>query len=80
MGAKLDEPINVYKPVAPNIGIVNGPFEFFTVAGIRMPMPFTTRMTVVRLDSGDFLLHSPIGFDDRLAVELQSFGTVRIQS
>ena len=35
MGATLYEPINVYKPLAPNIGVVDGPFEYFTVAGIR---------------------------------------------
>lgn len=39
----LYEPINVYKALAPNIGIVDGPFEYLTVAGIRLPMPFTTR-------------------------------------
>ena len=50
--ATLYEPINVYKAVAQNIGIVDGPFEYFTVAGIRMPMPFTTRMTVVSLARG----------------------------
>jgi hypothetical protein len=27
MGASLYEPINVYKPVGRNIGIVDGPFE-----------------------------------------------------
>jgi hypothetical protein len=49
MGASLYEPINVYKPVAPDIGIVDGPFEYLIVGGIRLPLPFTTRMTVVRL-------------------------------
>lgn len=43
MDANLYEPINVYKPVASNIDIVNGPFEFFALAGIRMPMPFVGR-------------------------------------
>jgi hypothetical protein len=56
---------------------VDGPFEYFTVAGVRMPMPFTTRMTVVRLGNGDLFLHSPIAFDDKLSVELQALGTVR---
>jgi hypothetical protein len=31
MGASLYEPINVYKPVAQDIGIVDGPFEYLTV-------------------------------------------------
>src|SRR5215217_4793663 len=77
MGASLYEPINVYKPLAPDIGIVDGPFEYLTVGGIRLPLPFTTRMTVVRLSNGDLFLHSPIKFDDRLAKELHGLGTVR---
>ena len=43
---------NVYKPVAPNIGTVDGPFEYLTVAGVKLPLPFTTRMTVARLARG----------------------------
>lgn len=77
MSATLYEPINLYKPLAPDIGIVDGPFEYFTVAGLRMPMPFTTRMTVVRLGNGDLFLHSPIGFNEELAAELRRMGTVR---
>jgi hypothetical protein len=77
MGASLYEPINVYKPVAPNIGIVDGPFEYLTVGGAKLPLPFTTRMTVVRLSNGDLFLHSPIKFDGRLASELIGLGVVR---
>lgn len=77
MGATLYEPINVYKPMAPNIGIVDGPFEYLTALGIRMPLPFTTRMTVVRLGNGNLFLHSPIAFDERLAIEVQALGTIR---
>jgi hypothetical protein len=77
MTATLYKPINVYKRRAANIGIVDGPFEYFTVAGIRMPIPFTTRMTVVRLRNGDLFLHSPIKYDESLAAELRSIGTVR---
>lgn len=77
MGASLYEPIHVYKPLAPDIGIADGPFEYFTVGGIRMPMPFTTRMTVVRLGNGDLFLHSPIAFDQGLAAALQRLGTIR---
>jgi len=77
VGATLYEPINVYKPVAANIGTVDGPFEYLTVAGLRLPLPFTTRMTVVCLENGDLFLHSPIAFDERLATEIQTLGTVR---
>jgi hypothetical protein len=76
MGASLYDPINAYKPLAPDIGIVDGPFEYFTVAGMRMPIPFTTRMTVVRLCNGDLFLHSPIAYNESLAVVLQRMGTV----
>ena len=77
MGASLYEPINVYKPLAPDIGIVDGPFEYLTVGGIRLPLPFTTRRTVVRLSNGDLFLHSPIKFDKRLAKELNGLGRIR---
>jgi hypothetical protein len=77
MDASLYEPINEYKPVAPNIGIIDGPFEYLTVGGVTLPLPFTTRMTVVRLTNGDLFLHSPIKFDNRLANELQGLGTPR---
>jgi hypothetical protein len=77
MSASLYEPINVYKPLAPDIGIVDGPLEYLTVSGIRLPFPFTTRMTVVRLSNGDLFLHSPIKFDESVAKELQELGRVR---
>ncbi len=77
MSASVYEPINVYKPLAPDIGIVDGPFEYLTVGGIRLPLPFTTRMTVVRLSNGDLFLHSPIKFDERLAKQIRVLGTVR---
>ena len=77
MAATLYEPINVYKPLADGIGIVDGPFEFFRIAGVRMPMPFTTRMTVVRLGNGDLFLHSPIAYDQALAAELRRMGRIR---
>jgi len=72
----MDEPINVYKPVAPNIGFVDGPFEYLTVGGAKLPLPFTTRMTVVRLSNGGLFLHSPIKFDTRVANEMLILGAV----
>jgi hypothetical protein len=74
MEASLYEPINTYKAVGPNIGIVDGPFEYLTLGGVKLPLPFTTRMTVVRLSNGDLFLHSPIKFDGRLANELLGLG------
>lgn len=77
MGASLYEPINVYKPIAPNIGVVDGPFEYLTVGGARLPLPFSTRMTVVRLSNNDLFLHSPIKFEEGLANELLRLGALR---
>ena len=77
VGASLYEPINVCKPMGPDIGIVDGPFEYLTVGGVTLPLPFTTRMTVVRLSNGDLFLHSPIKFDEVLASKLQRIGTIR---
>jgi hypothetical protein len=70
-------PLNEYKPFGPHIGVVDGPLEHLTMAGIRLPLPFTTRMTVVRLAGGDLFLHSPISFNAALARQLSSMGRIR---
>src|SRR5262249_16351579 len=73
---RVYEPLNEYKPLGPDIGIVDGPLEYFTTAGVTLPLPFSTRMTVVRLKSGDLFLHSPIAFEATLAGRLQSMGRI----
>jgi hypothetical protein len=73
----LYEPLNEYKPFAPHVGIADGPFEYLRMTGVTLPLPFTTRMTVVQLKNGDLFLHSPIAFDSGLARHLQSVGTIR---
>jgi Domain of unknown function (DUF4336) len=73
----LYEPINRYKPLASDLGVVDGPFEYLRTASIRLPLPFTTRMIVVRLGNGDLFLHSPIAYDAGLAGELGCMGRVR---
>ncbi len=73
----LYQPINSYKPFASHIGIADGPFEHVTLFRMKMPWPFTTRMTIVQLASGDLFLHSPIAFDAALAAHLKSLGRVR---
>lgn len=75
--SSLYEPINEYKPFAARIGIVDGPFEYVTIAGMKLPWPFTTRMTVVQLATGDLFLHSPIAFDVTLATQLDLLGRIR---
>jgi hypothetical protein len=73
----LYEPLNEYKLFAPGIGIVDGPFEYVSALGTKLPWPFTTRMTVVELQSGDLFLHSPTAYDAALANRLHSLGRVR---
>ena len=47
------EPINTLKPVAPDVWIVDGPVIGMAYFGFHVP--FTTRMTVVRLSDGSSL-------------------------
>jgi hypothetical protein len=53
----LYEPINTLKPVDEGIWIVDGPIVQMAMYGTRIP--FTTRMTIVRLGSGGLWCHSP---------------------
>ena len=64
-------PLDVPKPVADDVWVVDsGPIH---AAGLALPV----RMTVVRLASGDLLLHSPTRFGPGLADALRSLGRVR---
>lgn len=73
MSFKIDlyEPINTLKPVAENIWIVDG--ETINFKGV----PFTTRMTVIRLANGDLFLHSPTALNDALRREIDALGFVQ---
>jgi hypothetical protein len=74
----LYEPINVCKPLAGGIGIVDGPLVYMSYPGLPfLRMPFPTRMTVVRLATGDVWLHSPIAYDPALARAVSAVGPVR---
>ncbi len=72
---ELYAPLNVLKPVASNIWIVDGPEITFDLAGLRLPFP--TRMTVIRLASGDLLLHSPVEYSTALQTAMERLGPVR---
>ncbi|MBN2258244.1 MAG: DUF4336 domain-containing protein [Anaerolineaceae bacterium] len=75
---QLYEPINVYKPLADSIGIVDGPLVNMMYPGIRfLKIPFPTRMTVVKLSTGDIWLHSPIAYDATLALTISAMGPIR---
>jgi hypothetical protein len=65
-------PLNVLKPVAEEIWIVDsGPFR---VAGL---IPIPVRMTVVRLNSGAMWLHSPTQWSEDLQRDVENLGPVR---
>ncbi|UUX34715.1 DUF4336 domain-containing protein [Fundicoccus culcitae] len=68
-------PLNTLKAVANNIWIVDGDIIHMSVPFIQVP--FSTRMTVVRLNNGDMWLHSPIAFDADLADEILALGPIK---
>ena len=70
-----DDPIQALKPFAEGVWIVDGPEIGMDYLGFRLPFP--TRMTIVRMPSGDLWVHSPIAWDDKLAVSLTTLGRVR---
>lgn len=72
---KLYEPINTLKPVGEDLWIVDGPIVRMSYFGGSMP--FTTRMVVVRLRSGELLLWSPTELEDELRAQLEDLGPVR---
>ena len=68
-------PLNTLKPVAEGLWIVDGPVIRF---GLPWPkFPFPTRMTVIRLGSGELFLHSPTPLTPSLRAEVEREGRVR---
>ena len=67
-------PINALKPFAADIWIVDGPEIAMRYLGTSIPFP--TRMTVVRLASGQLWVHSPIAWDEGLAAAVVKLGPV----
>lgn len=64
-------PLNVLKPVAPEVWVVDGPHVHF------YGLPFSTRMTVIRLAGGDLFLHSPTEPEPSLVATVAALGRVR---
>src|SRR5215218_9470370 len=65
-------PLDVPKPVADGVWIVDsGPLRVFGVLGLPI------RMTVLRLSSGDMLMHSPTRFDARIKADIEAHGPIR---
>ena len=70
VNSRLYHPINTLKPMGKNIWIVDG--ERISFYGL----PFTTRMTVIKLSSGKLLIHSPVPLTTTLKKELDDLGPV----
>jgi short-subunit dehydrogenase len=65
-------PLDTPKPVAEDVWIVDAqPIR----AGGVMPLP--VRMTIIRLQNRDLLLHSPTAYTPALAAELERLGPIR---
>jgi hypothetical protein len=65
------EPLDTPKEVARDVWIVDGPHIRF------YGLPFSTRMTVIRLSDGGLWLHSPIRLTDPLRQAIAALGPVR---
>ena len=69
------DPLNVPKPVAEDVWIVDGPEIRFSKFGLGAPFP--TRMTIARLPDGDLWLHSPTEPTEPLFTSVERIGKVR---
>ncbi|MCF1503277.1 DUF4336 domain-containing protein [Afifella sp. H1R] len=69
------EPLNALKPIAENVWIVDGPE--IAMSYVVGTLPFTTRMTVIRLADGALLLHSPTPLSEDLVEALAALGEIR---
>lgn len=67
-------PLNVLKPIAAGVWIVDGPEIQFSYLGLRFPLP--TRMTLIRLPDGGLWIHSPTSLTDALAGKVLEAGPV----
>ena len=71
---KLYSPINELKQIGKDIWIVDGneihmSFKLFKV-------PFTTRMTIVKIDNNKLWIHSPIAFNKELNDKIKELGDI----
>lgn len=71
---QLYDPINQLKPVADNLWLVDGPVVQMRYWGLKLP--FTTRMTIVRLSGGRLWVHSPTEPTDELFHAVEQVGRV----
>ncbi|WP_257462757.1 DUF4336 domain-containing protein [Archangium lipolyticum] len=67
-------PLDVPKPLAENIWLVDGPVIRMAFLGTQLPFP--TRMTIIRLANGDLWLHSPTAPSEALRRHVEALGRV----
>ncbi len=65
------QPLDTLKPLADDIWIVDGPEISF------YGLPFSTRMTVIRLSDGGMMLHSPTKLVPALRAGIEKLGPIR---
>ena len=75
MSVPLYEPLYTLKQVAENIWIADGGQIRMNV--LAFGIPFSTRMTVVKLQDGSLWCHSPIEADPNLLEEIDALGEVK---
>lgn len=72
---KLYEPLYTLKAIDEDIWIVDG--EIVEMNFKITQVPFSTRMTVVRLENNDLWIHSPIHLAPQLRSEIDELGHVK---
>ena len=72
----LYQPLNTLKPRGDNIWIADGGIIRMAFP-LGITIPFSTRMTIVRLADGDLWCHSPIAPDPALLAAIDGLGPVR---
>ena len=72
---KSYQPLNTLKQVDESIWIADG--EMIHMKAGPFTIPFTTRMTVVKLSDGSLWVHSPIAPDKKLIDEVNNLGKVK---
>jgi len=75
MSVPLYEPINTIKPIAENIWIVDG--DSIRMKVLTFGLPFSTRMTIVKLKDGSLWCHSPVKPTESLFKEIDLLGEVK---
>lgn len=74
-GGNTYPPLNVLKMICDNVWIVDGPSIEFGPPLARMKFP--TRMTIIRINEKDLLIHSPTPIADHLRAQIDTIGVPR---